>query len=218
MVPERFDTPPHECGRFYASPRRASKLKALHGLTCLSTCLKSGVPHPIDVLCCILVPVMNRSTRLTRPLAHRQRHAFRDVPARRAAFGRGEPAIHFHNRRAVPLALILKLANDLAPAHVCDSAREAVAEHHVLDRQCLHRDYVVLSYKLRRELLLKVTAGVGYLRVCFRYAPLLPLPVAAALLLSGQRLLFAAQAFLRILKRARIAGLKWTPMSRPRSR
>ena len=70
----------------------------------------------------VVVSVVDSPAVGAGPAAHGQRKPFQLVAARRAGLGAGEPAVHLHERAAVPRALVFELARDLSPASVRNGA------------------------------------------------------------------------------------------------
>ena len=58
-------------------------------------------------------------------------------------FTRGIPTVNFDEGSSIPLALIVQLADKLAPSHITDRFCKAVILDHVLDGQTLHADHLV---------------------------------------------------------------------------
>src|SRR5690554_6506418 len=89
---------------------------------------------------------------LAHPLPHRQRHLTCDVSTGGAPFGGGIEGIQFNERAPIPLGLVPKLPQDLAPTRIPDGAGEAAVLHHVLDAERFHTDHVIPAYQIGREL------------------------------------------------------------------
>ena len=83
-----------------------------------------------DVLRGVDVPVMPGAAGRARPVPRGQAQLREQVPARRAGLGRRVPAVDHDQVAAVPLAFVLKLAAELAPAAVGDGPGQVpVADH-----------------------------------------------------------------------------------------
>src|SRR2546423_455062 len=72
------------------------------------------------------------------------------------------PPINLDHHAPVPLRLIFELAHKLAPAHVGNRLGERGMGHHVLDREALDHDRLVLTDQASRKLVLMVSASLGY--------------------------------------------------------
>src|SRR5260370_9849975 len=79
---------------------------------------------------------------------------------RMTGFAGGIPAIDFNEVSSVPPAFILQLADELAPSHITDRLGEAVIFDHILDRQTLHADHLVLANNACRKFVLVVSTTV----------------------------------------------------------
>src|SRR6266567_7316096 len=90
-----------------------------HGKTCRQ-----------DVLRGVQVPVMPGAAGRARPLPRAQTQRCEQVPARRAGPGAGEPAVDYDEGAPVALALVLKLAAELAPAAIRDRPGQPPVSDH----------------------------------------------------------------------------------------
>ena len=95
-----------------------------------------------DVLRGVEVPVMPGPAGRARPLPGAQAQLREPVPARRAGLGRRVPPVDHDQVPAVPLAFVLKLAAELAPAAVRDRAGQVPVADHAGDVQVLDHDDV----------------------------------------------------------------------------
>ena len=95
-----------------------------------------------DVLRGVDVPVVPGAAGRASPLPGGQGQAREQVPARRAGLGRGVPAVDDDKAAAVPLALVFKLAAELALPAVGDGTGQAVVADHVGDVEVFDHDGV----------------------------------------------------------------------------
>src|SRR6266487_6286709 len=77
------------------------------------------------------------------------------------ALGGWVPLVNLNKGSTIPLRFVLQLAHKGAPSHIRDGFRETVILHHILDRQTLNADHLVLTNHTCRELVLKITATVS---------------------------------------------------------
>src|SRR2546427_253136 len=96
------------------------------------------------------------------------------------------PPINLDHRAPVPLRLVFELAHKFAPAHVGNHLGERGMGHHVLDREALDHDRLVLTDQASRKLVLMVSASIGYSGIDFGDSAPLFLAVLRALLLAGE--------------------------------
>src|SRR5436190_16825502 len=75
-----------------------------------------------DVLCGVDVPVVPGAAARARPVPGGQAQLREQVPARAAGLGGRVPAVDDDQLASVPLALVLELPAELAPAAVGDRA------------------------------------------------------------------------------------------------
>ena len=105
------------------------------------------------------------------------------------------PPINLDHRAPVPLRLVFELAHKFAPAHVGNRLGERGMGHHVLDREALDHDRLVLTDQASRKLVLMVSASIGYSGMDFSDSAPLFLAVLGALLLAGKFPLCSGQGF-----------------------
>lgn len=122
----------------------------------------------------------------------------------RTGFAGGVPPINLDHGAPVPGGLVLQLAYKLAPADISDGFGKARMLHHVLDRQALTADRLVLTDQLGGELVLVVSSSIGNARMDpGDFAPRL-LAVLRALFLAGMPPLGLRQL---LLITGKIAGI-----------
>ena len=91
---------------------------------------RHGLTSGQDVLRRVEVPVVPGAAGRARPVPRAKAQLREQVPARRAGLGGRVPAVDHDQVPAVPLALVLKLAAELAPPAVADRAGQPpVADH-----------------------------------------------------------------------------------------
>ncbi len=116
------------------------------------------------------------------PFAHIKREVFHDMLAIMAGFTGGIPPIDFDEGSSIPLALILQLADKLAPSHITDRFCKAVIFDHVLDGQTLHTYHLVfVNDACRKGVLVVATTVIDTGMHTCNLAPCL-LPILGALL------------------------------------
>jgi len=86
------------------------------------------------------VSVVTGLTTRTVPRPYRQRFAIGDVAALRAAFGRREPAVDFHNHSTCFLGLVLDHSHELRPTGITDRPSQIPILLHPLHVQALQSD------------------------------------------------------------------------------
>ena len=118
------------------------------------------------------------------------------MPAARARFAGWVPSINFDHRSAVPRRFVFELADQFSPTHIGNRTGERGVLHHVLDRQALDHDRLVLTNQVRRKLVLVVSSLVGNTRMDLRHTPPLLLAVLRARLFAGKPSLSARQFLL----------------------
>lgn len=131
-----LDTPPavrrvsprSKVGRFYHSSTATLTPGRATGRTLISRCfarrfLGSGLPDPTEIRGRVDGSVVDTATLGAYPFAHGKRVRLPGVPARAAPPGRGEATVYLHEGLAIPLALVLKLTNELAPRGIADRLR-----------------------------------------------------------------------------------------------
>ncbi len=79
-----------------------------------------------------------------------------------ALFARWKEAVNLHDRPTLPRGFVLRLAKELAPAHVCDALGEMVVALHILHLQAFERQDLVFVHKTRRQLMQEVLAFIGH--------------------------------------------------------
>ena len=127
------------------------------------------------------------------------------MPTTRAGFAGRVPSINLDQRSAVPCRLIFKLPHQLTPAHVGNRFGKGWVLHHVLDRQALNDDRLVLTDQVRRKLVLMVSSPVGNTRMDLGHTTPLLLAVLRAGLFAGKPSLHTRQ-LLRIA--SKILGVR----------
>ncbi len=83
----------------------------------------------------------------------------------RTSFAGGVPAINLDHAAPVPGSLVLQLAHKLAPADISNGFGQGGMLQHVLDRQALAADRLVLTDQSGGELVLVVSSAIGNARM-----------------------------------------------------
>src|SRR5260370_23353826 len=128
----------------------------------LSTGFKYRQPDGMHILCCIDVPIMNRSTYRARPFPNIKRQRIKDIATLETAFRGGIPRVNLDKVPAIPLRFVCELAYKLTPPNLRDSFGKGMGFHHILDSQRLHTDRLVFTDQASGEFVLKVAASLSY--------------------------------------------------------
>ena len=118
-----------------------------------------------DVLRRVDVPVVPGAAGRARPLPGAQAQLREQVPARRAGLARRVPPADHDQFPAVPLALVLKLAAELAPAAVADGAGQMPVADHAGDVEVLDHDHVRRADQTGAGAVQEVPPGIADLAV-----------------------------------------------------
>ena len=105
----------------------------------VSGCLPQGSGE--DILRSVLIAVVVRSARRTRPFADGQ--ILRDgmpMPATGTSLARRVEGIDLQDGRAAPCSFVSEQAEELRPARVRDCPRKMMIPQHILDLQVLDGD------------------------------------------------------------------------------
>src|SRR5579864_3735576 len=146
-----------------------------------------------DVLGGVDVPVVPGAAGRASPLPGGQAQAGEQVPARRAGLGRGVPAVDHDQAAPVPLALVLQLAAELAPAAVRNYAGQVPVADHPGHVQVLDHDHVALADQAGAGAVQEVRPGVADLAVRAGDLEFRLLPVGRPWLAAGQAPLVAGE-------------------------
>ena len=145
------------------------------------------------------IPVMVGATIRAYPRAHgKVLHLGVLFSAARANLARREELPDSDEYFSVTLRLIGELPKEFTPCGIPDALCQLMIFHHVLGRETLHADDVILPHNLSRELLLVVPSHVSdmLLKTGDPQASLLTVP--ASLLLSGKLPLKASELLLTL--------------------
>ena len=132
--------PPSECDihpmtKARGIPSSRMGFPASLGVACPSFCPSGSYtsstgrcrePLGQNVSCSVDIPVMADATLWADPFTHIKREVLHDMLAVMTGFRRWIPTINFDEGSSIPLALILQLADKLAPSHITDRFGEAV--------------------------------------------------------------------------------------------
>src|SRR6266487_1516963 len=112
-------------------------------------------------VCGVEISVMVRMTLWTGPNALGKVKGFMNVSTVKAAFTRRIPPVNLDQCATIPCGFVLQLSYKLAPSHIADRFSETMVLDHILDRQTLDADHLVLANHACRELMPKITATVS---------------------------------------------------------
>jgi len=73
----------------------------------------------------------------------------------------GIPLVNFDKVPAIPRCLIFELGHELRPAHVMNRFGKGMVLDHVLHRQTLDTDRLVVTNQMRREFVQEITATIS---------------------------------------------------------
>ena len=180
---------------------------------------------PLDVDGGIDVPVMDFPAMRASPFPSRKLQLFQDMSAGRTRFGRRKPGVNGNKPFSLFLRFVLQTSDELTPGCVPNGTCQVMVLHHVLNLQTLNHDRLVVVNQLAREFVNKVSAASSHQSVNLRQN--LPgfLPVGAAFLLAGQRLLRTAQFlqgplqwfWIGFLPAVGIGGIRFESQIRPQN-
>src|SRR5215813_78632 len=108
------------------------------------------------------------------------------MPADVAPLAAGIPTVHLDECAPVPVGFVFQLADELPPANFVNGLGQRRMLHHRLHAQALDADRLVLTNEAGRELVGKITASVGTLRVDLSHLASSLVAVLGAKLLPGE--------------------------------
>src|SRR5260370_32771649 len=85
------------------------------------------------------------------------------MPTVGTAFGRRVPLVDLHKGSPIPPCFVFQLTHELTPTDITDGCSEVMVLHHVLDRETLDADHLVLVNNARREFMLIVPSPISNL-------------------------------------------------------
>src|SRR6266487_15511 len=151
-------------------------------------------------VCGVEISVMVRMTLWTGPNALGKVKGFMNVSTVKAAFTRRIPPVNLDQCATIPCGFVLQLSYKLAPSHIADRFSETMVLDHILDRQTLDADHLVLANHACRELMPKITATVSDtgMNLCHLHTSLLFIlraffPACMPTLCMGQSLLIVSE-------------------------
>ncbi len=159
-----------------------------------------------DVLRGVDVPVVPGAAGRASPVPGGQAQVCQPVPARRAGLAGGVPAVDDDQAAAVPLALVLQLAAEFAPAAAGDGASQVTVADHVADREVFDHDEICGAHQAGAGTVQEVPPRIADLAVRARDPGRGLGPVGRPLLAAGQAPLVAGQAAGLALQVPGIAG------------
>ncbi len=104
---------------------------------------------------------MGHVTLRTLPETDIQLKGVKDMTTTVATLRRGIELVDLDKGTPVPGGFVFQLADELPPSHVTDRFGKAVVFNHMLDLQTLHTYDLVLTYEVRRELVLVVSPSIS---------------------------------------------------------
>jgi hypothetical protein len=127
------------------------------------------------------------------------------VLARATGLRRWVPPVNLDEGASVPGGFVLHLADELTPSHVSYRLRQRVVLDHVLDRQALHANHLVLVNDACAELVLVISSSIGNASMQTGNLASGLVPISGAFFLPGKPALRLCQPFLILGKIARVA-------------
>ena len=145
------------------------------------------------------IPIMGSTAMRAYPRAHGKVFYFWILfSAARANLARREELPDSDDHLSVALRLIGELSEKFTPCGIPDALRQLMIFHHILGREALHADDVILPHNLSRELLLVVPSHVSNMLLKTGDPQASLLTVLASLLLSGKLPLKASELLLTL--------------------
>ena len=145
------------------------------------------------------IPIMGSTAMRAYPRAHGKVLHLRVLfSAARANLARREELPDSDDHLSVALRLIGELSEKFTPCGIPDALRQLMIFHHILGREALHADDVILPHNLSRELLLVVPSHVSNMLLKTGDPQASLLTVLASLLLSGKLPLKASELLLTL--------------------
>ena len=118
------------------------------------------VSHGKKISCSIDIPVVVRLAFRAVPFTDVQWQRFKEVTAVPTAFTTGEPPVNLHKGTSVPLAFIFELTYQLSPGCITDTECQLVVSYHILNRQVLNNDGLVITHQLSGQFMEKVFTAI----------------------------------------------------------
>src|SRR5260370_1778484 len=144
----------------------------------------------------IEIPVMPDAALRADPFTHIKREVFYHMFAVMAHFAGRIPTVNLDEGSSIPLALILQLADKLAPSHIDYCFCQTVILYHILDGQTLHANHLVFVHNSCRKFVLVVSSTVLDTSMHACYFPSCFLPVLGAFLCPGMPMLDFCESLL----------------------
>jgi len=113
-----------------------------------------------DILCRVVISVVDRHTLWTDPSPYRQGQRIKQISTDMTQLGRGEKSVQLQIRSAVPPCLVGKLAEYFSPRSIADRFCQTMVLEHIGNRQPLNKNGLVFAYGFCRELVQIVLTGV----------------------------------------------------------
>ena len=109
---------------------------------------------------CIDIPVVMRPALGAVPFTNIQRQRLNDVTTISTALTAGEPTVNLNKGTSVPLALVVKLSNQLSPSCITNTECKLGIFHHILNCQILNNDGLVFTHQLSSQFMEEVFTAI----------------------------------------------------------
>ena len=129
-----------------------------------------GQPGRKNITGGVDIPVVLDSALGTRPRTHVERQGIHYRAARRTGLARRTPTVDVDKGTSMPLAFVLQLANELAPAGIANSPGKRMVRHHAAHIQVLDCDRLVFTNQPGTQVMQEVAANIRNLLVDLGHA------------------------------------------------
>src|SRR5260370_28888620 len=150
---------------------------------------------------------MEGVTLWTHPEPDIEREGVKNMPTVGTALGGRIPLVNLDEGASIPLRFIFQLTDKLTPTYVTKGFREVMVLYHVLNRETLDTDHLVLVNNARRELVLIITTTISNASVDTCHTDASLGPILTAFFLLGMAALARGQAFLVFTEELRVADM-----------
>ena len=113
-----------------------------------------------NILCGVDVSVVVRPTFRAVPLSLIKRQFIDNVTTISAALATRKPSVNFYQCPTIPLALVFQLTNQFRPACISNCLSQFMVLHHVLHRQILDGNRLVLAHQSSGQLVKKIFTSI----------------------------------------------------------
>ncbi len=165
------------------------------------------VSHGQYILSGIHIPVVVRPTTGALPFPDAQWQPLNNVTTIPTAFRTGKPLVNFHQVSTIPPGFVFQLSNHLSPPRITDGTGKFPVLHHVLHRQRLNGNRLIVTHQPGCQLVQMVFSGIGNLLLDSSNSQPRFVPVTRPLLLAAQRLLRSAKSLVVLVKVSGIGNL-----------